>query len=269
MTAVPLSAKQLAIRLALGLAAGALSGLFGVGGGVIIVPLLVLVCHLAQRRAQATSLTSIVMIAAVGAVPYLLRSGVSWPAVAIIAVGGLAGSVIGSSLVQHINEDWLKVCFAVVALAAAIQLVLPKAAGGADRLPALSIAVVAGYLGAGLVMGVLSPLVGVGGGIVLVPILVFFMGFPQPVAQGMSLLVLVPVSLVGSARGALAHNVDWQSAIGIGVGGAIASPIAAHLALNMPTALLKALFAALLAVVAFQIGINGVRSLRRGQARPR
>jgi len=256
------SAKDVTIYFVLGLAAGTLSGLFGVGGGVIIVPLLVLVCRLAQRRAQATSLTAIVIIAAAGAVPYVLRTGVNWPAVAVIAAGGMAGSFIGSTLVQRIHEDWLKVLFAVIALVAAVQLVLPRMAASTDHLAALTAVTALEYLGAGLVMGVLSPLVGVGGGIVLVPTLVFFMALPQPVAQGMSLLVLVPVSIMGSARAALAHNVDWPSAISVGIGGAIASPIAAHLALNLPTSVLKALFAALLVAVAIHIGLTGLRGLR-------
>ncbi|MCL2471046.1 MAG: sulfite exporter TauE/SafE family protein [Propionibacteriaceae bacterium] len=263
MNSTTVSGRRILTYVILGLVAGALSGMFGVGGGIIIVPLLVMLAHFAQRRAQATSLSAIVIIACAGAIPYVARTGMNWPVVAIIAAGGITGSFIGSSLVQRIHEGILKVIFALVALTAAIQLILPRMSGTSDHFGALTLLSVGEYVLAGLAMGLLSPLVGVGGGVVLVPLLIFLVGLQQHVAQGISLVVLVPVSLMGSVRGARVGNVDWLAAACLGVGGVVASPLAAQLALGIPSPVLSALFAILLLVSAIQIGVAGITALRK------
>jgi uncharacterized membrane protein YfcA len=249
---------------AIGLAAGCMSGLFGVGGGVVIVPLLLLVGHITQKRAQATSLAAIIVTAGAAAVPYALHNGVDWAAAVTIAMGGLSGSFVGTAIVRRLPDHWLKIAFAVVALGSAVQLALPHDSDG-GHLATLSVAVVAAYLAAGLAMGILSALVGVGGGIVLVPILVFAMGLPQPVAQGLSLVVMVPVAAMGAIRGARAGHTDWTAAACVGVAGAIASPLAALAALQLPIAVLRLLFAALLVFTAAQIGWRGLKGLRATQ----
>lgn len=107
---------------AIGLAAGVLSGLFGVGGGVIMVPAMVLLAGMAQQRASATSLASIVPIAVVGTFIFGMSDSVDLPAAAVLIVGSLVGVQIGARLMARIGDDRLRIGFAVFMIAIAITM---------------------------------------------------------------------------------------------------------------------------------------------------
>lgn len=109
---------------AIGLAAGVLSGLFGVGGGIIMVPAMVLLAGIAQQRASATSLASIVPIAAVGAGIFGQSDGVNLAAAAILVVGSLIGVQIGTRLMTRIGEDRLRIGFAIFMIAIALTMLV-------------------------------------------------------------------------------------------------------------------------------------------------
>ena len=262
-----MSFRQTPLFLAAGLAAGTLSGLFGVGGGIILVPMLVFWFKFRQKDAQATSLAAIVLTAAAGAVPYSLAEHIDWLAAGLIVGGGVVGSSVGASVAHRVEDRWLRLAFAAVAVASALKLLLdaPAASGAAPpgSAPGVSAAVVLSYLGAGLAMGLLSALLGVGGGIVLVPLLALLIGLPQTAAQGLSLVVMAPISLVGALRHARNGYTNWAAGLALGVGGAIMSPIAAGVALRLPATILPKLFALLLLFTAAQL----VRKALRPQPR--
>jgi uncharacterized membrane protein YfcA len=109
---------------AIGLAAGVLSGLFGIGGGIIMVPAMVLFAGLAQRNAAATSLAAIVPIAAIGALIFGGARSVDLAAAAALVVGSLAGVQVGSRLMGRVSEYWLRVAFAVFIAAVAVAMLL-------------------------------------------------------------------------------------------------------------------------------------------------
>ncbi len=109
---------------AIGLGAGVLSGLFGVGGGIIMVPAMVLLAHLAQQRASATSLASIVPIATVGAVIFGGADSVDLAAAAILVVGSLLGVQAGSRLMPRIGDERLRTGFALFMIVMAITMLL-------------------------------------------------------------------------------------------------------------------------------------------------
>jgi uncharacterized membrane protein YfcA len=109
---------------AIGLAAGLLSGLFGIGGGIIMVPAMVLAVGIAQRNAAATSLAAIVPIAAVGALIFGGARSVDLAAGVALTVGSLAGVQVGSRLMGHISEHWLRIGFAAFIAVVAIAMLL-------------------------------------------------------------------------------------------------------------------------------------------------
>jgi uncharacterized protein len=109
---------------AIGLAAGILSGLFGVGGGIIMVPAMVLAAGMAQRNAAATSLAAIVPIAAVGAVIFGGASSVDLGAAAILVVGSLVGVQAGSRAMGRVSETWLRIAFAAFIASVAVVMLL-------------------------------------------------------------------------------------------------------------------------------------------------
>jgi uncharacterized membrane protein YfcA len=115
---------RLAKLAAIGIAAGAFSGLFGVGGGTVIVPLLILWFAYGEREATGTSLAAIVIIAAFATVGQALNGNVEWLDGILIAVPAVGGVVVGATVQQRIPQESISLLFAAMLLAAAIQLVL-------------------------------------------------------------------------------------------------------------------------------------------------
>ncbi|MEJ7801817.1 MAG: sulfite exporter TauE/SafE family protein [Candidatus Limnocylindria bacterium] len=115
---------NLLILAAIGLAAGVLSGLFGVGGGIIMVPGMVLLAGIAQQRASATSLAAIVPIAAVAAVIFGQADSLNLPAAAVLMVGSIIGVQVGARLMARIGEDRLRIGFAIFMIAVAVTMLV-------------------------------------------------------------------------------------------------------------------------------------------------
>lgn len=106
----------------LGLGAGFVSGLLGIGGGVIIVPGLVLWLGLEQHRASATSLTVIVVAATTASLSFAVDGDVDWPAALTVLVGSGAGAYVAARYMSRIPSVWLARAFVAVALIAAARL---------------------------------------------------------------------------------------------------------------------------------------------------
>jgi uncharacterized membrane protein YfcA len=109
--------------LALGFAAGVLSGLFGVGGGILFVPTLTLVVGLTQLEAQATSLAAIIPVVVVGAWRQHRRGLVHTRAALVVGLASAGGVAAGAILANELGNDTLRVLFAVLLLATAVHLV--------------------------------------------------------------------------------------------------------------------------------------------------
>jgi uncharacterized membrane protein YfcA len=108
-----------------GLAAGLASGLLGVGGGIVMVPLLGLSLGFAQRRAHATSLAAIVPIATVAVIPFAVAGHVDYGIAGCLAAGGLIGAPIGARTLGRSDEGLLKIMFGVLMIAVAVELLWP------------------------------------------------------------------------------------------------------------------------------------------------
>ena len=108
--------------LGIGFGTGAFSGVFGVGGGILLVPIQVLWLHIEQKRAQATSLVMVAMGAFAAGITYALGDQVAWiPAIAIL-LGGISGSLIGSFAVTRSPSRALQGAFGVLIIIAAARL---------------------------------------------------------------------------------------------------------------------------------------------------
>ena len=174
--------------LVIGLIAGFFSALFGVGGGIVMVPLLLLVAHYSERPAMATSLTAVGLIALVGSVSYALHGEVKPGAAAVAGHSGRGrAAVVGASLQQRLANRTLS--FAFAALLGRRRRLAP------DLMWAL---LLAGALG--LVAGVLAGLFGIGGGTLFVPTLALVLGLTQLHAEATSLLAILPTAVAGAWR---------------------------------------------------------------------
>jgi uncharacterized protein len=116
--------SHVALALALGLAGGALAGLFGVGGGIVFVPALTLGLGLSQLSAEATSLAAIVPVVAVGSYRQHRAHLVDWRSAAIIGACSLVGVLAGAEIALRLPESALRRAFALFLVLAAVQMAL-------------------------------------------------------------------------------------------------------------------------------------------------
>jgi uncharacterized membrane protein YfcA len=249
----------------LGLVAGFLAGLFGVGGGILIVPALVLVMHMDQRLAHGTSLAAVLPIAVASLIGYALEDKVDWPVALLLAIGAVAGAVIGTHILHILPHRILGYAFAALLMVTAIRLLVDHsdAVGRSD----LSVGRSALLLLIGLITGVLAGLLGVGGGIVMVPAMVVLFHIPAAVAKGTSLAVIVPTSVVGTWRNRKNHNTDLRVAAVVGVAGIVSGYLASKISVGMSEQTSNLLFAILLLVVAVRM-IMQLRAERRAEVAP-
>lgn len=242
----------------IGVIGGILSGLFAIGGGILMVPLLVWRARMDQRRAAATSLVAIIPTAVVSSATYLAHGQIDVVAGAFVALGAIAGAVVGSRLLRRMPLEWLRWTFIVFILAVAVRLLFSAPERG--HLVELSVTVAFGYVGLGLLMGVASGLFGIGGGIIAVPLLVSLFAVGDLVAKGTALLVSMPTSAVATMSNRSTGLVDVRAGLVVGAAAAAASVPAVYLALAIPPALSGILFAALLLAVAAQLTVTALHA---------
>lgn len=252
--------RRTGLVLATGVCAGFLSGLFGVGGGLVIVPALMSVLGMSQRRAAATSLAAIVLTAVTGSASYGIRGEVSLPAAGLLVVGALVGAQGGVLALRRLPErvpPWIFIGFAVlVAVSMRLRVPVREAALTPDGPRAIALIAV------GAVAGILSGLVGVGGGSVIVPGLELVIGVGDLLARGTSLLVMIPTAVTGTWTNLKHGIVDLTSGLLVGIGAVIAAPVGVAVAARISPATGSVLFDLFLVSVV-------INMLRKERARQR
>jgi len=232
--------------LAIGAFTGLASGLFGVGGGGVIVPALVAL-GVAQKRASATSLVALVPISAAGATSYAISGQLDMLAAALLAVGSVVGSPLGVRLLHRLPQrvlPWIFVGFIALVI---VGLSLVPASRDGDVVITWWSA--AALVGIGLVAGLLSGLVGVGGGIVAVPGLELLVGVGDLVARGTSLLMMIPTTIVGIVTHRKHFEVDLRAGLALGAAAVCVTPLGAWIARLLDPAVGSVLFAMFLVAV--------------------
>ena len=222
-----LTLRSFSIFVAVGLFAGFLSGLFGIGGGTVIVPALVFV-GLTQRRASATSLVAIIPTAIVGVTTYAFNSNVNWVAALLLAIGMIIGAQVGSFLLSRLPEKALRWSFVGFLVLVIIQqlVFIPSR----DSEIAIGVAAGLGLLVLGIITGSLSGLLGIGGGIIVVPALALLFGASDLVAKGTSLLMMIPGAASGTWSNIHRKLVDVRAGLVVGLAACCITPIGAMVA---------------------------------------
>lgn len=247
--------------IGIGLIAGLLSGLFGVGGGTVIVPLLVLFLHFNQRLGAGTSLAAIVPTATVGVVSYAINGSVAWIPALILAAGSVVGAQIGTRMLPKISQTvlrWFFVGFLVVVIVI-LFLVIPSrdAEFELQLLNGIALVVV------GVATGILAGLIGVGGGVIVVPILMLAFGTSDLVAKGTSLLMMIPTAISGTIGNLRNRNVDLVAAALVGVSACTTTALGAWLATLIDPQVGNMLFAAYLVVIAVQMAMKAIKGRKK------
>ncbi|MBS1673903.1 MAG: sulfite exporter TauE/SafE family protein [Actinobacteria bacterium] len=256
--------RAYAAFIGIGLAAGLLSGLFGVGGGTVIVPLLVLLLSFDQRLGAGTSLAAIVPTATVGVISYAINDSVAWIPALILALGSVVGAQIGTRLLPRISQTVLRWCFVgfLVIVIVSLFLVIPSRGAGLE----LTWLTVPLLVVLGLCTGVLAGLIGVGGGVIVVPALMLGFGTSDLLAKGTSLLMMIPTAISGTVGNLRNHNVDLLAAGLIGVSACMTTALGAWLATLIDPFLGNILFAVYLVVIAVQMALKAIRGRRPSAA---
>ena len=265
-------ATALLAFLALGAVAGVLAGLLGIGGGLVLVaalawllPTMGIPREAAMHAALASSLASIVLTAAASARAHARRGSVLWPTVGWMVPGLLLGGWLGSGLAVRIDGDVLRYVVAGYCLLAAAQLWFVKVRDdGNGGVPAPRGAAMGA---AGVGIGVVSAVVGIGGGSMTVPLLVW-RGIAPVRAVGTSSACGVAIGLASAAGYALhapagalpgyaIGYVYLPAAIGVAMASVLTAPVGMRLAHRLDGRTLKRVFAGFLVTVAVSLLAGG------------
>ncbi|MDH6182405.1 putative membrane protein YfcA [Microbacteriaceae bacterium SG_E_30_P1] len=249
--------RRILALIGVGVLGGFLSGTFGIGGGILMVPLLIWLIKLDQRHAAALSLAAVLPAAIVGAVTYGFELHVDYIAGALVAAGGIVGALIGTRLLRRLPLGWLRWMFVVLLVLVAVRMliVVPETDASID----ITVWSVIALIGLGLLVGIASGLFGIGGGVIIVPALVGLFGVSELIAKGTSLLAMIPTSVTGTISNARARLVSPLDGFILGVAAALAAypgVVVAHL---MPTLVSHILFAVLVLFAATQLAIRAWR----------
>jgi uncharacterized membrane protein YfcA len=263
------------IDAAIGGFGGLAGGLLGVGGGFVMVPLQVMWSGSDQHRASGTSLAAILPIAIVAAARYYFGPGTPQVDLAVafyLAVGGAAGALIGALAARRISDKALKVIVAIVLVAVGVKEVYDAIVGTAPQLMGTAMRLfeprdLAIIAAGGLVVGIVSGLTGVGGGILVVPFLALGFGVGQRIAQGTSLVAILPTAAIGALTYYRSGDLDVRAAAWMGGAGVPTALVGASLALWLPQRALGALFGLFLLFAAARIWPQGFPP--RGELPPR
>ena len=250
---------------ALGCCTGFLAGLLGIGGGMVLTPFLTLLLAYAGipiehivHVAIATSMGTILFTSLSSVRAHAKRGAVLWNVVFAMAPGILVGGLLGAQISGALPTFWVAMIFAVFVYFSAAKMFLNTKPTPSRHLPGTT-----GMFGAGTVIGVISALVGAGGGFISVPFMVWC-NTPMHKAVGTSAALGFPIALAGTLSyivagwkvpelTAVPHMlgyIHWPALLSVAAASVLTAPLGARTAHRMDTKPLKRAFACLLLILA-------------------
>ncbi|HPS69022.1 MAG TPA: sulfite exporter TauE/SafE family protein [Holophaga sp.] len=259
------SLVEFAAGMGSGVGGGLLAGLFGIGGGLVLIPLLAFCLKLEQHQAQGITLAALLLPNGLPAVLHYRRRGVPihWPLVGFLICGFMSGVWSGAKTALHIPSGPLRMIFFVMLLVLAARMYFQGSghdqAESASPPPATRDVWLPGFL-IGLVGGFASGLMGIGGAILMNPLLVWRFRMPQHQAQLACLaMMLPPIGLPGVLVYAQSHKgLPWMILAGLAVGFLAGSYGGARIATRVKGAQLRKGFAGLMALMAGLLLVRGL-----------
>lgn len=256
------SARNTVILVIVGVAVGLLSGLFGIGGGTVIVPALVWL-GFSQRNAAATSMLAIVPTSISGVLSYAYNGNVDWIAAMLLFCGMFVGGQIGSWLLSRLPElvlRWVFVAFLVFVVINQLLFVPSR-----DQQITMNVTTGVCLVLLGVLIGVLSGLLGIGGGALAVPALSILFNASDLIARGTSLLAMFPNAITTSVANHKRKLLHVRSALIIGVTAALVTPAGTWIAGAVSAragSIMFAMYLCVLLVRSLFVAIKSTRSAR-------
>lgn len=243
---------MLALTLLLAVLVGVTLGLLGGGGSILTVPLLVYVAGMETKEAIATSLLVVGVTSAVGAISHARARRVQWRTGLVFGVAGMAGAYAGGRVAELIPGQWLLIGFALIMVITALAML--RGRGEIDPTESSAHLPTARIVLHGLIVGLVTGLVGAGGGFVIVPALALLGGLAMPVAIGTSLVVITMNSAAGLAGHLSSVTIDWPIAAMVTAAAVLGALLGGPLAGRIPPQTLRRLFGWFVLIMAIMIG---------------
>lgn len=257
------SARNTVILVIVGVAVGLLSGMFGIGGGTVIVPALVWL-GFSQRNAAATSMLAIVPTSISGVLSYAYNGNVDWIAAMLLFCGMFVGGQIGSWLLSRLPElvlRWVFVAFLVFVVINQLLFVPSR-----NQQITMNVATGICLVLLGVLIGVLSGLLGIGGGALAVPALSILFNASDLIARGTSLLAMFPNAITTSVANHKRKLLHVRSALIIGITAALVTPAGTWIAGAVSARVGSIMFAMYLCVLLVRSLFVAIKSTRSARA---
>ena len=251
---------QFVLGIVVGFGAGVLSGMFGVGGGIVTTPAVDVLLGGTPIQAIATPLPVIIPTSLVGAATYAKAGEVSFRAAGWAAPPGVVAAIAGAFATDVVNTHLLLLITAVLMAWTGISV----GRGRGHRRPWVQGSTPGWkYVAIGSVAGFVSGLLGVGGGIVMVPAFTVVVGMPLRRALGTSLVVIVALAIPGTIVHWILGHIDWAIFLSLAIGVIPGARLGATIALGVRERTLRLLVGVFLFVVAIVYGVREVIELTR------
>ncbi len=246
--------KKSLLGLIIGVSGGFFGGLAGLGGGVIMIPMMTAFAGLAQREAHGTSLVAVIFTGGIGALTYFFHGTVDWRAALVLAASAMFFARMGALYAHSLPEHRLRRGFGVFIIAVSLLMIakawLPGEREALTFWPQMLV-----LLLTGTATGFVSGMMGVGGGSIMIPAMVILAGMPQHLVQGTSLLAMVPVGITGALTHYRLGNVHSRLAVGLAAGAMAGGFLGGTVAHLLPDFSLKVIFAC----IGLWMGVKYVR----------
>ena len=242
----------------IGFVASVFGSMVGLGGGFIVVPILRIFLNMPPAEAAGTSLALVITNSGSGTLTYLLQRRGHLRTGWFVGGGAVPGSVLGAMAVKHASPrlfDWL---FAALLVGVATDIFVNRAKRVPDSARAENISSLKGMpwpraLGVGFAVGFISSLFGVGGGVILVPSLLYFSDLPAHAVSATSHFGIILTSPLGFLTHVVQHDVRWNVAVPLAIGGLFGGPVGARLSSRIKSQRLLVLVAVALTIAALAL----------------
>ena len=257
-----MSAAEAALGVAIGFVSGVLSGLFGVGGGIVMTPGFQVLMGAPPIVALATPLPVIFPTALTGAYAYGRAGEVDVRAAAWMVGPGIAAAILGAWLTDLIDTHLLLVVTALLLAYQAVAILRGARASAPRKVFGEGTALA--FASIGFAAGFISGLLGIGGGLIIVPLLAGALGMPLKRALGTSLLAIVALVIPGTVVHTALGHIDWAVFVVVTVGAVPGARVGARFALGTKERTLRILVGSFLLTIAVIYGASELSSLLRG-----
>jgi uncharacterized membrane protein YfcA len=258
--------------IGVGCLVGFLAGMFGIGGGLLIVPLLVfsysysgISPSIQTHLAIGTSLFIIIFTSLMSAFQHTKQHNIYWPAVFAIGLSSALTAFGTARLAVDLSGRYLRVVFALVVIISGIRMLIESEAESQKKLKLLSKPSTLGFIGIGLASGIVSALAGVGGGVITIPMMYYFQKMPLKLTLGTSsatVAITAFFSVTGYILSGIGHAdlpewslgfVDLQRGIALIIGTLLLARVGAYVSFRTPPYRLRILFALFIIILSIYL----------------